>query len=237
MKTDIERDNMTKKEVLADNKDLRDTYNKIPKFYDKANTLISFFQDTKWRTRLVTEIFKISQPEKVLDVASGRGELTYIIKQIKETYVVMTDYSENMLNTSIVESPKVIASFDNLPFNDNSFDSVMSTFAIHAADNLEDVIREMVRVSNNTVGVIALGKSDNSFYRFIAGLYLGYFQPYIAKLAREKSEDYKFIYYIYKRLPPNSVVREITKKYMDTVIFDEKAFGSIYMFIGTKKKK
>ncbi|EFD92897.1 MAG: Methyltransferase type 11 [Candidatus Parvarchaeum acidophilus ARMAN-5] len=221
---------------MINNKDLRDTYNKIPKFYDRANALISFFQDTKWRKKLVTDIFKISRPEKVLDVASGRGELAYIIKQIKETYVVMTDYSENMLNMSIVDGPKVMASFENLPFQDNTFDSVISTFAIHAADNIDGVISEMERVSSGTVGIIALGKSDNRLYRFIAGLYLKYLQPYIAKLAGEKPENYKVIYHIYKKLPLNSTIREITEKYLDTVKFDEKAFGSIYTFIGTKKK-
>jgi len=226
---------MKENKFLADDKDLRDIYNKIPKSYDRANALISFFQDVKWRTKLVNEIFHISQPGKILDVASGKGELTYIIKQIKETYVVMTDYSENMLNMSIVDSTRVLASFNNLPFRDNSFDSVMSTFALHAADNIEEVIKEMVRVSNGTVGVIAMGKSDNKFYSFITGFYLKYFQPYIAKLTGEKSKDYRFIYYIYKRLTPNSSIREIIKKYIDVVTFEEKAFGSVYMFIGTKK--
>ena len=50
----------------------------------------------------------------------------------------------------------------------------------------------MVRVSNGTIGVIAMGKSDNHFYRFI--------------------------YYIYKRLPTNSTIRDIANKYMDADI-------------------
>lgn len=226
---------MNKDDRKADDKNLRDIYNKIPESYDRANALISFFQDVKWRTKLVTGVFQIEQPDKILDVASGKGELTYIIKQIKETYVVMTDYSKNMLNMSIVDAEKVLASFNNLPFRDNSFNSVMSTFALHAADNIENVISEMARVSSGTIGVIAMGKSDNRFYRFISGFYLKYFQPYLAKFSGEKSKDYRFIYYIYKRLPLNSSIREITKKYMNVITFEEKAFGSVYMFIGTKK--
>ena len=111
----------------------------------------------------------------------------------------------------------------------------MSTFALHAADNIEDVIKEMVRVSNGTIGVIAMGKSDNHFYRSISGLYLKYVQPYIAMLTGEKSKNYRFIYYIYKRLPLNSTIRDIANKYMDISLFEEKAFGSVYMFVGTKK--
>ncbi len=226
---------MTKNSFIADDGNLRDIYNKIPKSYDRANALISFFQDIKWRTRLISNVMKISEPETILDVACGKGELTYLIKHLKKTYVVMTDYSENMLNMSIVDGIKVLASFNNLPFRDNSFDSVMSTFALHAADNIEDVIKEMVRVSNGTIGVIAMGKSDNHFYRFISGLYLKYVQPYIAMLTGEKSKNYRFIYYIYKRLPTNSTIRDIANKYMDISLFEEKAFGSVYMFVGTKK--
>ncbi|EFD92446.1 MAG: uinone biosynthesis methyltransferase [Candidatus Parvarchaeum acidophilus ARMAN-5] len=226
---------MTKNSFIADDGNLRDIYNTIPKSYDRANALISFFQDIKWRTRLISNVMEISEPETILDVACGKGELTYLIKHLKKTYVVMTDYSGNMLNMAIVDGIKVLASCNNLPFRDNSFDSVMSTFALHAADNIEDVIKEMVRVSNGTIGVIAMGKSDNHFYRFISGLYLKYVQPYIAMLTGEKSKNYRFIYYIYKRLPLNSTIRDIANKYMDISLFEEKAFGSVYMFVGTKK--
>jgi demethylmenaquinone methyltransferase/2-methoxy-6-polyprenyl-1,4-benzoquinol methylase len=228
---------LAKNNSVADDVNLRDIYNKIPKSYDRANALISFFQDIKWRLRLINYVIKISPPKTILDVACGKGELTYLIKQMRKTDVVMTDYSKNMLKMAIVDGIKVLASFDNLPFKDNSFDSVMSTFALHAADNIEDVIREMVRVSNGTIGVIAMGKSDNRLYRFISGVYLKYGQPYIAMLTGEKSRDYKFIYYIYKRLPLNSKIREIVNKYIDITVFEEKAFGSVYMFAGTKKLK
>lgn len=38
---------MKENRFMSDDKDLRDVYNKIPKSYDRANALISFFQDVK----------------------------------------------------------------------------------------------------------------------------------------------------------------------------------------------
>ena len=85
---------MTKNSFIADDGNLRDIYNEIPKSYDRANAwisaysrrkpldqsicllelkneLISFFQDIKWRTRLISNVMKISEPETILDVACG----------------------------------------------------------------------------------------------------------------------------------------------------------------------
>lgn len=216
-------------------KELNSIYNKIPEGYDRANAYISFFQDVKWRTFIAKHITVNYNPEKILDAACGKGELTFSIRQFSSAYTVMSDYSENMLRNSIVSGDMVLASFDNLPFKDGSFNSVMSTFALHAADNIEDVVREFARVTSNSIGVIAMGKSDNRFFRFISGVYLKYIQPYMAVLGREKSSDYRFIYYIYKRIPTNSEIKAIFEKYFLLDFFEEKAFGTVYIVSGRKK--
>ncbi len=224
-----------KKAAGITDRELNEIYNKIPVGYDRANAYISFFQDIKWRTFIAKQVVVNHNPSKILDAACGKGELSFIIKKISEAYIVMTDYSENMLRNAIVENDMILASFDNLPFKDNSFDAVISTFALHAADNIETVVREFTRVAGNSVSVIAMGKSDNRFYRFISGFYLRYVQPYIAIFGGEKPSDYKFIYDIYKRIPLNSEVRKIAEKYLELEMFEEKAFGTVYIFSGKKR--
>ncbi len=216
-------------------RELNSIYNKIPEGYDRANAYISFFQDVKWRTFIAKQIIVNYKPEKILDAACGKGELTFTIRQFSDAFTVMSDYSENMLKNSIVNGNMVLASFDNLPFKDHSFESVMSTFALHAADSIEPVVKEFARVTSNSVGIIAMGKSDNRFLRFISGVYLKYIQPYMAILGHEKPSDYRFIYYIYKRIPTNSEIRAIFEKYFVLDLFEEKAFGTVYIISGRKK--
>ncbi len=223
-----------RKDPVTD-KELNLIYNKIPEGYDRANAYISFFQDVKWRTFIAKNVIVNYKPEKILDAACGKGELTFIIKKLSDTYVMMTDYSENMLNHAIIKNDMIVSSFDNLPFKDNSFDAVVSTFALHAADNIENVISEFSRVSSKSVGVIAMGKSDNPIFRLLSGFYLKYIQPYLALLGREKPSDYKFIYYIYKRIPLNSEIKKIVEKYFELDFFEEKAFGTVYVFSGRKR--
>jgi demethylmenaquinone methyltransferase/2-methoxy-6-polyprenyl-1,4-benzoquinol methylase len=224
--------------MTVTNEELRRIYNDIPKFYDRANALISFFQDVKWRSELIGIIRKYcKEPKIILDVASGKGELSYIIRKLfPKTQIVMTDYAENMLKLSFVEGDKVLASFYNLPFRDNVFDAVVSSFALHAADDVEAVIKEMVRVSKNAIGVIAMGKSDNKVLRKYVAFYLRFIQPYLAALVGAKPSDYKYIYYIYRKIPTNSELKRIFERNTELRVFKEKALGTVYIFVGLKRK-
>jgi demethylmenaquinone methyltransferase/2-methoxy-6-polyprenyl-1,4-benzoquinol methylase len=221
----------------ATNEELREIYNDIPEFYDRANAMISFFQDIKWRAELIDTVKEYyPKPRRILDVASGKGELSYVISKLIKADIVMLDYAENMLKTCMVNGDKVLGSFYNLPFRDGVFDAVVSSFALHAADNIEEVVKEMVRVSRKVVGVIAMGKSDNLLLRNYVAFYLRFIQPYLAALVGAKPLDYKYIYYIYRKIPTNSQLKTILKKHMNLKIFKVKALGSVYIFVGLKEE-
>lgn len=69
--------------VKATDAELREIYNNIPPAYDRANRFISFNQDVKWRADLVKTILKYCvKPKIILDVASGKGELSYVFKKV-----------------------------------------------------------------------------------------------------------------------------------------------------------
>ena len=224
--------------IKATDEELRQVYNNIPKSYDRANRFISFNQDVKWRANLVKTILNYyKKPKVVLDVAAGKGELTYVFKKIYKGHFfsVISDYAENMLMNALVEDDKVLASFDSLPFRDNAFDIVMSSFALHAADNLEPVIKEMNRVSRNIIGFIAMGKPDNPLKRLYLSIYLRFIMPYIPLFAGGRPKDYKYIYYIYRRLQTNSYYKNLFYKLLDVLVYEEKALNLFYFVVAKKK--
>jgi demethylmenaquinone methyltransferase/2-methoxy-6-polyprenyl-1,4-benzoquinol methylase len=49
-------------------------------------------------------------------------------------------------------------------------------------------------------------------------------------------ENYKYIFYIYKKLNSNSFYRKVFEKYLILKIYKEKALKLIYIFIGYPKK-
>ncbi|BFH74645.1 class I SAM-dependent methyltransferase [Sulfurisphaera javensis] len=224
--------------VRATDEELRQVYENIPKSYDRANRFMSFNQDVKWRADLVKTILHYCEkPKLVLDVAGGKGELTYVFKKIYKGnfFPVISDYAINMLKLAIVKDDKVLASFEFLPFRDNAFDVVMSSFALHASDNIESVIKEMNRVSKRVIGFIAMGKPDNKLKRIYLSIYLRFIMPYIAIFAKGRPKDYKYIYYIYKRLNTNSYYKNIFFKHLDVKVYEEKALNLFYFVVGYKK--
>ncbi|ACP34931.1 UbiE/COQ5 methyltransferase [Sulfolobus islandicus L.S.2.15] len=231
---------MANKVVKATNEELQQVYNNIPKAYDRANRFISFNQDVKWRADLVKTILKFCErPKLVLDVAGGKGELSYTFKKVfkgnAKYEIILSDYAENMLKMALIEDDKVLCSFDALPFREKMFDVVMSSFALHAADNIEDVIREIIRVSRKIVGFIAMGKPDSWIKRVYLSIYLRYIMPYIAALAGAKSRDFKYIYYIYERVPTNSFHKKIFEKYIDIKVYEERGLNLFYFVVGFPK--
>ncbi|AWR96808.1 methyltransferase domain-containing protein [Acidianus sulfidivorans JP7] len=225
--------------IKVSNEELRQIYEDIPPSYDRANRFMSFNQDVRWRGDLVKTILRYcAKPKLILDVAGGKGELTYVFKKIykDQVFSVITDYSENMLKLSIVEDDKILASFDALPFRDSAFDVVMSSFALHASDNIEKVIEEMNRISKKVIGFIAMGKPDNKIKQLYISIYLKSIMPYIAIFARGKPKDYKYIYYIYKKLPTNSFYKELFYKLLNVKVYEEKGLNLFYFVVATKKE-
>ncbi|MCG3109114.1 Ubiquinone/menaquinone biosynthesis C-methyltransferase UbiE [Metallosphaera sp. J1] len=225
-------------EVKATDEELKRVYEDIPSSYDRANRFISFNQDVRWRADLVKTALKFCpNPLLVLDVASGKGELTYVFRKFSNAYTVMMDYSENMLKGAVIEGDRVQGSFDSLPFRDNSFDMVMSSFALHASDDVELVIREMDRVSRHLIAFIAMGKPDSPWKRAYVGFYLHYLMPYIAMLGGAKPQDYRYIYYIFRRLSTNLYYKTLFSRLLDIKVYREMALNLFYFVVAEKRER
>ncbi|ARM75306.1 class I SAM-dependent methyltransferase [Acidianus manzaensis] len=220
----------------ASNENLRQIYDQLVKSYDKANSIITLGNDMKWRIELINLLSKYcKKPKIILDVGSGKGELTYIASKFFKTNIIQLDYSENMLKNSVIRENKILASFYNLPFKANSFDAVISGYSIHAADDMEKVIKEISRVTKRAVAITAIGKPDNLALREFLGIYIKYVQPYLVPLVGGKVSYYRYLIDIYNKIPTNSELKTILDKYFDIKVFKEKALGSIYIFIGIKR--
>lgn len=77
---------------------------------------------------------------KILDVAAGGG---HVARRLREAgaEVVTTDRSPGM-------QPDVIAPAEHLPFEDGSFDVVVTRYAAHHFESIGDAVGEMARVTN-----------------------------------------------------------------------------------------
>jgi len=97
---------------------------------------------------------KIQPNNSILDLCCGNGSLESLFKEYNEslyksTKIVGVDYADLLIPEDIKAdknvSFKIGTNIEKLPFEDNSFDVLISNFGVEYS-NLEDSISEMIRV-------------------------------------------------------------------------------------------
>jgi demethylmenaquinone methyltransferase/2-methoxy-6-polyprenyl-1,4-benzoquinol methylase len=135
--------------------------------YDRYARLLSFGQDPRWRSFLVSRI----PPEnrRVLDVASGTAAVAIeLVRSDSERTVVGVDQSPEMLAAGRervahaglgdrIELREARA--EELPFADGEFDAVTFTYLLRYVDDVPATLRELVRVvrPGGTVAMLEFG--------------------------------------------------------------------------------
>ena len=113
------------------------------------NDIMSFGFHRLWKKELV-ELLNPSQESLVLDLAAGSGDITKLIKK-KNCDCIAYDENIDMLN----EAKKKLANYqvgfvngtaENLPFQNNSFDFVITSFGIRNFSDMETALTEINRI-------------------------------------------------------------------------------------------
>ena len=110
----------------------------IYKFYDLINSVITLGFDKSWRSKASSHI----TGTRVLDLGSGTGAA---FQQLQNFDVTAVDPDEKMLQLNEF-SNKVIGGAENLPFPDNSFDSIYCAFVWRNINEPKKSMDEVYRV-------------------------------------------------------------------------------------------
>ncbi len=130
---------------------IRDLFTRIATHYDLVNRVISLGQDRHWRQSALDTV-KLQPDDRLLDVATGTGDLALMAKQrAPAARIFGTDLTPAMLRraqfkASDADVPWVLSDGLALAFADNSFDVVTSAFMMRNVPDVEQALREQVRV-------------------------------------------------------------------------------------------
>jgi demethylmenaquinone methyltransferase/2-methoxy-6-polyprenyl-1,4-benzoquinol methylase len=127
---------------------VRDAFARIADRYVLTNHLLSCGADIHWR-KVVAARIGGWQPDRLLDVASGTGDLALEIqKQIPGCEVTATDFCAEMLAHAERRglARTQVADALALPFPDCSFDVVTVAFGLRNMSDYPAALREMNRV-------------------------------------------------------------------------------------------
>jgi demethylmenaquinone methyltransferase/2-methoxy-6-polyprenyl-1,4-benzoquinol methylase len=145
------------REVAEDEKAARvgEVFRSVAPSYDLMNDLMSLGLHRLWK-RFALELSGVREGSRVLDVASGSGDLgRAFAKRAGATgTVVMTDINAAMLAVGRdkllddgVLAPLALCDAEKLPFPDDAFDCVSVAFGLRNMTHKEQALAEMRRVA------------------------------------------------------------------------------------------
>ncbi len=136
------------------NRVARELFAPIAETYDRYATLLSFGQDPRWRSFLVSRI-QAGPDDAVLDVATGTGAVALALAKRYGCAVTAVDQSAEMLavagqRVAGAQAGRLIrlveARAEALPFADGSFDALTFTYLLRYVEELAAALRELARV-------------------------------------------------------------------------------------------
>ncbi|AZB25678.1 MULTISPECIES: bifunctional demethylmenaquinone methyltransferase/2-methoxy-6-polyprenyl-1,4-benzoquinol methylase UbiE [Chryseobacterium] len=181
---------------------VEDMFDNIAPKYDLLNHVLSMKIDVLWRNKLV-KWMKNDNPQEVLDVATGTGDLAITIEKGTGSKVVGLDLSQQMLNVGVIKIKKLKldgkismqkGDAENLPFEDNRFDAVSVAFGVRNFENLTKGLAELRRVvkDNKSVYILEFSKVEG----FMGPLYMFYFRNILPAIGRLVSKDNRAYTYL-----------------------------------------
>lgn len=175
---------------------VRRMFDGIAHRYDVANHLLSCGIDFYWRRR-ATRLVENWQARRVLDLASGSGDLALAIeRRSPEAEVTGADFSSEMLARARAKGLKrtVVADALALPFADGSFDCVTVAFGLRNMADWPAALREISRVLRPGGHVLVLDFSmPHGALRPAYRLYLHRCLPVAAALITGRRDAYEYL--------------------------------------------
>ncbi len=198
-------------------------FDTISKEYDSINRIMTFGIDIKWRKRVVAIIAK-NNPKKILDIASGTGDLAIMTaKKTDAEEIIGVDISKGMLEIGEQKIKKAnlsnrikmqVADSENLPFETNYFDAICVAFGVRNFENLDIGIKEIHRVLKPN-GVFVVLETSVPSLPIIKQLYLlhsNFLLPLFGKLFSKDPKAYSYLSESAKNFPYGKEFNNILEK-------------------------
>jgi len=154
-------------EASARTRHARELFAPLGPTYDRYARLLSFGQDPRWRSFLVSRIPPDAGP--VLDVASGTAAVAIELVHADPTRTVVgIDQSREMLaaggdrvaRAGLIDRIELREGrAEDLPFADGEFDALTFTYLLRYVDDVPSAMRELARVvrPGGTVAMLEFG--------------------------------------------------------------------------------
>ena len=192
-----------KESDLSKKEQVTQMFDKVSTNYDFLNRLLTFGIDVSWRKKVV-HLIKNQHAKKVLDIATGTGDLAIMLSDTEADKIIGLDISLGMLEIGKKKISDrnlnnkielVLGDSENLPFEDECFDAITVGFGVRNFENLEKGLSEIYRVLKPKGTFVVLETSQPSVFPVKQGFvfYSKYIIPAIGKLFSKDKSAYTYL--------------------------------------------
>ncbi len=227
--------------------EVEEMFDRIAPTYDLLNHTLSFNIDKLWRRRLI-RIIKGCRPTRILDVATGTGDVAIALaRKIDGVQVVGVDLSEGML--SLARKKSISAKVDSalsfeqckaeeLSFEDGSFDVASAAFGVRNFESVEQGVAQMARCvkSGGSVVILEFSTPRRGLFAWGYRLYSYKILPLIASIfARGNRSAYDYLpASVDEFLTPDEFISLMQSVGLKSCRKESLTFGVAHIYIGIK---
>ena len=186
--------------------DVRAMFDRIVPRYDLMNRLMTGGRDVAWRRLAVREVLRGRDPAqlRILDVATGTGDLALALRSAGAADVVGLDFSAAMLDRA--KRKEAMATSDrsicwveddamSLPFADQSFDAVTVAFGLRNMPSYQAALSEMFRVIRPAGALVCLETTplQAPVLRAVFDWYFARMVPIVGGALSGDAEAYRYL--------------------------------------------
>jgi len=228
--------------------DISSMFDNIAFRYDFLNHLMSFGIDRTWRRKAINIIGETHRHSKILDVATGTGDLAIAAMKLDPVHITGIDISGKMLELGTEKIKKLGLSgsiellsgdAENILFNDNDFAVAMVAFGVrNFADPLKG-LSEMRRVlkRGGLIMVLEFSKPSALPFRQIYGFYFMKILPLVGRVFSKNRNAYRYLPESVRQFPDNDMFMDLLRKTGFTEVKQIKlTLGVVSIYTGIKSQ-
>lgn len=238
-------------------KSIQELFTRIATQYDPLNRVLSLGQDLQWR-REALALAHLAPGDLLLDVATGTGDVVLEANRyIPDLRIVGTDITPTMVTVARDKAQKQLMEHNipqpitppltnihwalsdglELPFEENTFDAVISAFMMRNVADIEQAFREQLRVVRDGGHVVCLEMTWPKQFP-MSVLFWGYFFGWVPLAGGLLSGDWEAYSYLPRSVKhfftPQEVADTMEKVGLKAVSWKTKMFGTVTIHAGSK---
>ena len=176
---------------------VQNMFSRIAGRYDLMNRLMTAGQDIRWRKQVI-RLAQLNDDSCLLDIGTGTGDLAReALAQYPQLKVIAADFTLEMMRVGQKNGALSFSSADtlSLPFEEETFDALVSGFLMRNVVDLPQALQEQYRVLRKGGRVVILDttRPKKNILSPLIWLHMHLVIPLLGRLLTGSSEAYRYL--------------------------------------------